>query len=255
MSELKGTQAKDLMVDIISVTSKTTVLESIDVMLEKKSKGILVVDGGSISGIVTDFDFIRILREGKVPTKEDKISDIMTREVVFTHSNDSLTHIASLMFEHNIRFLPVVAQKKPIGIITRREIGRIFAAHYGQRYKARDLMTSRYSTFHTKDSIERFFRKVREYSDKYSIVLADEKVVGVVTPTNILRHLRLRSTIDKNTSIEELMTPEPYVVGPDERADVIANMMISRDFSGVPIVDDRLEGIIRYSCFLQFLGI
>jgi len=246
-------RAKDLMVGIIFVTPESTVLDTIDAMLEKKSNGILVVDNGKLKGIVSDFDFIKWLKEGKIRSVHNKISDIMTDEVIYAHPEDKFKHVIDLMFERNTRFIPIVLDNKPLGVITRTEIGKMFAKHSGHKYKARDLMTYRYSTFSLYDSLGTFFKKINEYGDKYSIIIWEENVVGVVTPTNILKHLRQKKTINRKTTVKELMTSNPYTTKPGERCDKIANIMVNRNYSGVPIVDERLEGIIRYSCFLQFM--
>lgn len=254
MDILTQTKAKDIMVDIIFVTPQTTILDTIDAMLENKSNGILVVDDGTLKGIVSNFDLIKWLKEGKIKSVHNKISDIMTGEVVYAHPNDDLKQVVNLMFERSTRFIPVVLNNKPLGVITRKEIGRIFSKHYGHKYHARDLMTYRYTTCSVNDSLETFFNKLRGYDDKYSIILSGEEVVGIITPTNILKHLRQKNTIDIKTSIKDLMTSNPYVAKPGDRCDTLANIMLTRNFSGIPIVGDRLEGLIRYSCFLQFLG-
>lgn len=253
MDVLEQMRAKDVMVEIICVSPEATVLDTIDAMLVKKSNGILVVGKGKLRGIVSDFDFIKWLKEGKIKSVHNKISDIMTEEVVFTHPEEKFKHVIDLMFERNTRFIPVVSDDKPLGVITRTEIGKLFAEHFGHKYKARDLMTYRYSTFSLYDSLDTFFEKIRVYGDKYSIITWDENVVGVVTPTNILKHLREKKTIDRKTTVKELMTSNPYVAKPGDKCDKIANIMVNRNYSGVPIVDERLEGIIRYHCFLQFM--
>jgi predicted transcriptional regulator len=253
LDRLKQLKARDLMVDIIFVTPEATVLETIDAMLNKKSEGMLVVDEGILKGIVSTFDIIKWLKEDKVRSVHTKITDIMTEPVIYAYPDDDLKHVVDLMFDNNNRFVPVVSDNKPMGIITRKDIGTLFAENYGHKYRACDLMTYRYSTFSVNDTLAVFFRKIRTYDDKYSVIMSNDKVIGVVTPTNILNHLLQKSTLDIKTTIKELMTSNPYTAKPDDRCDNIANIMMTRDFSGVPIVDERLEGLIRYSCFLQFL--
>ncbi|MFH1836400.1 MAG: CBS domain-containing protein [Methanobacteriota archaeon] len=253
MNVVEEVRAKDLMVDIICVPPEATVLDTIDALLGEKTGGVLVVGDGKIKGIVSDFDFIKWLKEGKIKSVYDKISEIMTEEVISAHPEDKFKHVIDLMFENNTRFILIVSEDKPLGVITRTEIGKMFSKHSGHKYKARDLMTNRYSTFSLYDSLDDFFEKMREYNDKYSIITWDKKVVGIVTPTDILKHLRQKKTIDRKTTVKELMTSNPYVAKPGDRCDKIANIMVKRNYSGVPIVDERLEGIIRYSCFLQFM--
>lgn len=255
MTNLQKMKARDLMVDIISVSPEATVLETIDFMLSKRSNGILVVDEGILRGIVSTFDFIIWLKEGRLKDIHAKIGDVMTNEVIYAYPDDSLGHVVDLMFEKNNRFVPIISDNKPLGIITRREIGILFSKNYGHKYMARDLMTYRYSTFSINDTLQTFFRKINTYSDKYSIIISDGNIVGIVTPTNIINHMRQKHTINVKTTIKELMTSSPYVAKPKDRCDNIADIMVTRNFSGVPIVDERLEGLIRYTCFLQFLEI
>ena len=134
-------------------------------------------------------------------------------------------------------------------------LGRLFADRFGKKYNAGDLMTYRYTANSIHDSLSEFFRKIKVYGDKYIIILAGENVVGVVTPTDILKHLLKKKVIDIKTSIADIMTPKPYTAKTTDRCDKIAKTMIKQDISGVPIVEERLEGLITFNSFLQFLEV
>jgi CBS domain-containing protein len=239
----------------LQVTPDTPAMDTVKLMLDNKSQRALIISGGKLLGITTTFDFIKKIDEGKSTLENIKIEDIMTRDVFFVRPMDDLKHIVDLMYYRNIRFLPVVSGSDVLGIITRMELGRLFAERYGKRYSAGDLMTYRYTTNSIHDSLNEFFRKIKIYGDKYVIILAGEKVVGVVTPTDILKHLLKNRVIDKKTSIKDIMIPNPYTAKKRERCDKIANTMIDRDISGVPIVEEKLEGLVTFNSFLQFLEV
>jgi len=248
-------QARDLMVDFLRVAPDTPALDTVRLMLDNKSQRVLVISEGKLCGIATTFDFIKKMDEGRNTLDDIKITDIMTPEAIFVSPMDDLKHIVDLMYYRNIRFLPVVSGSDVLGIITRVELGRIFAKRFGSRYYAGDLMTYRYTTNSVHDSLNEFFRKIKIYGDKYIIILAGEKVVGVVTPTDILKHLLEKRVIELTTSIKDIMTPDPYTARMTDRCDKIANTMIKKDISGVPIVEGKLEGLVTFNSFLQFLEV
>jgi CBS domain-containing protein len=67
---------------------------------------------------VTDDDIIKkIVLEGK-SADETTLGDVMNRDVIHTDPEKSLEEAATLMTEKNIKKLPVVENKKLVGIVT-----------------------------------------------------------------------------------------------------------------------------------------
>jgi CBS domain-containing protein len=85
--------------------------------------GLPVVDAtGKVIGVVTEFDLLRAVREGK-DLQTAKAEEIMSRTVVCAQENDALDDIIAKMTEHNIIRLPVVGEDgKLIGVIARADI-------------------------------------------------------------------------------------------------------------------------------------
>ncbi|MEY4480721.1 MAG: hypothetical protein RLZZ267_1399 [Bacillota bacterium] len=61
-------------------------------------------------------------REGGIPLQAKTAKDVMSPAPVTVTSQDELFKVATLMKEHEIGFIPVVDQNKPIGVITDRDI-------------------------------------------------------------------------------------------------------------------------------------
>ena len=70
--------------------------------------------------------------------EEMKVKDVMTKEVVSVDKDEDLSHVLDLMKKHNITKIPVVQDKKCIGIVT----DNIIALKLGSIRK-RDISTSR----------------------------------------------------------------------------------------------------------------
>lgn len=124
-----------------------TVSEAGKIMLEKRISGLPVVnDEGELVGIVSEADLI--YREGNVhlPTfipimdgviflesmkKVEgqikkmigyKVRDVMTKNVIIVKENTTVEEAARIMMDKKVNRLPVMRNKKIVGIVTRADI-------------------------------------------------------------------------------------------------------------------------------------
>lgn len=92
--------------------------------LADHNKGALPVcnDKNELLGIVTERDIVRkcFVRGGDFTNK--KIMDIMTKQVAITTLDDDLDYAIKTMKKEKIRHLPIVDDKKVVGIISMRDI-------------------------------------------------------------------------------------------------------------------------------------
>jgi len=92
----------------------------------------VVMDDGSIWGIITEHDLVRELVEKKVGVK---VAEVMTKEVITIGSSSSIKEAAERMVKYGIRRLPVVEDDGSIwGIVTAKDIVRFFGSHDVFRY-------------------------------------------------------------------------------------------------------------------------
>ena len=94
-------------------------------LLSGMHSGLPVVDGRSkVIGVVTEFDLLRAVHEGK-DLQTVKAEEIMSRTVVCAQENDALDTIIAKMMDHHIIRLPVVGEDgKLIGVIARADLLR-----------------------------------------------------------------------------------------------------------------------------------
>jgi CBS domain-containing protein len=94
-------------------------------LLSGMHSGLPVVDGkGKVIGVVTEFDLLRAVHEGK-DLQTVKAEEIMSRTVVCAQENDALDDIIAKMMEHHIIRLPVVGEDGTlIGVIARPDLLR-----------------------------------------------------------------------------------------------------------------------------------
>ncbi|MCX6694731.1 MAG: CBS domain-containing protein [Candidatus Altiarchaeota archaeon] len=121
-------------------------------------------------------------------------------------------------------------------------------------------MTYRYITSTIHAPLDDFFKKMEVYGDRYLIVVSGEdreEIVGIVTPTDVLKYFYRMEGVDlkRPHHIQEIMTKNPFIAKITDKCDEIANVMIERNISGVPVVDQKLAGLIRFRSFLEFLEV
>ena len=110
---------------VLTLAPTDTVAAAYQRVIEKGFRGIPIVDGEKVVGIVTVSDLQRIPREQMASTL---LKDVMTQNVLVAHSDDSLLTVLETMTNHGVGRLPVVTKDsgKLVGIITRTDVIRSY---------------------------------------------------------------------------------------------------------------------------------
>jgi CBS domain-containing protein len=112
-----------------SVTTITRDATVKDVVAELGSHGIgaLVVseDGVHIEGIVSERDVVRGLASSGPTLLDEKVSSIMTREVLSCGPEDDVVTLMSIMTERRIRHVPILADDCICGIVSIGDVVKI----------------------------------------------------------------------------------------------------------------------------------
>jgi CBS domain-containing protein len=75
---------------------------------DKKIGALVVLRGGRLDGIVTERDYARkVILKGK-HSRETRVRDIMTAQVLFVTPNQSIDECMRLMTSRRVRHLPVL---------------------------------------------------------------------------------------------------------------------------------------------------
>ena len=122
---LRGT-AKDMLdikgTVVHAIGPRQTVYEAIAAMTEHRAGALVVMDGETLVGIVSERDYTRKVALQGRSSKDTAVSEIMTTQV-FTVTPATGTHqCMALMSEHKFRHLPVVENGTVLGMISIRDI-------------------------------------------------------------------------------------------------------------------------------------
>lgn len=173
-----------------------------------------------------------------------KVMDVMTKDIVFVDKDVDLKHVLDLMKKHEITKLPVVEDKKLIGVIT----DNILAYKLGSKRK-RGIPASRLHASSVTDKnveivspdtdINNILKKVGEPGPTILMVIVNDTLVGVVTKADLL------PLVKSNKLIKEIMRKKIYAVSPDDRVIHARRIMIDKEIARLPVIEiGQLVGII-----------
>lgn len=104
--------------NIWSVAPDTTVYDAIKMMADKNVGALVVLEGEKLSGIISERDYARkVILKGK-SSKETKVKEIMTSDVITITPEQSVEECMAVMTHKHVRHLPVLEAKKLVGVIS-----------------------------------------------------------------------------------------------------------------------------------------
>lgn len=140
---MKNLLVRDWMVeDVVTVEPKTPMLEAHQLMRSRKIRRVPVVKRGKVVGIVTRSD-VREASPSDATTLNVwemnyllarlKVKEIMSKDVITIHPQETIKEAATRMYEKKIGALPVVDDKNNlVGILTESDIFRILIAWFNE---------------------------------------------------------------------------------------------------------------------------
>jgi len=110
---------------VIAAKTNATCTSLAQKMLSGFISGLPVTDDeGHVIGVVTEFDILKVLRNGANLSKTAK--DIMSDKPICLEANQSVEEAIELMTRHHIMRIPVVSDGKLVGIVSRTDVLRAF---------------------------------------------------------------------------------------------------------------------------------
>ena len=116
-------KVSDLMTQAaVTDAADDTLAEAAAKMRAQQTGSLLIMEGSSLAGIVTERDVLKVVGEGQDP-KSVSLRDVMTKDPVTVDPDSSIQEAAKIMFDKWFRHLPVTTgDGKVVGIISLRDL-------------------------------------------------------------------------------------------------------------------------------------
>ena len=111
---------------IWTISKDQNVRQGLNLMSENNIGAIIIVDNNDFPiGIFSERDYARkIVLKGK-SSKDTLLNEVMTKELITVTKNYKIDQCMKIMNEKKIRHLPVLENKKIVGIISIRDVLKI----------------------------------------------------------------------------------------------------------------------------------
>jgi len=120
---------------IFSVRSTDLVADVLKIMRDFRVRAVLVIDDGSLMGIVSQGDCaIKVLMPHNNPSQV-VVSKIMTSNPLTVSLSNSLEECMAIMVHKHIRHLPVLENNKVIGVISVGDLVKNIIEQQGNQIK------------------------------------------------------------------------------------------------------------------------
>ena len=104
--------------NVVTIDPNTSIRSAAERLREMNIAALVVINAGSILGIVSERDIVRIVAEKGGDGLGLPITDCMTHDVIFAEPQETVDSLLSRMTDRRIRHLPVCREGKLIGIVS-----------------------------------------------------------------------------------------------------------------------------------------
>ena len=126
------------------------------------------------------------------------VRDIMVRDVITIEHNKTAKDVALLLAEKGISSLVVVKDGVPIGLVTERDLARKVSTtdKKSSEVLLSEIMSANFRWVEPMTPIEDAVQKMLNKNIRRLLVLDNNKLVGIITETDLAKYLRSKLLID-----------------------------------------------------------
>jgi len=127
-----------------------------------------------------------------------QIRDIMEKDVITIENDKTAQDAAKIIAEKDISFLVIMNDGKPEGILSESDFVRKIVAEdkKASEIKITEVMSYKFRSVAPTTTIEDAIQKMLNNNIRRLIILDNEKLVGVITQTDLASYLRDQILVD-----------------------------------------------------------
>lgn len=104
--------------EVYSISADATVYEALELLEEKNVGALLVMDGDTLAGLLSERDYVRKVKLKGHSSTDLKVSEIMSTPVVTVPPTATVDECMRCMTNKRCRHLPVVGEGKLVGVVS-----------------------------------------------------------------------------------------------------------------------------------------
>ena len=127
-----------------------------------------------------------------------QIRDIMCKDVITIEEDKNAVDAAKIISDNDISFLVIIKDGLPIGVLSEKDFVRKVAAEnqLASNIPISEIMSYKFRWVEPTTPIEDAIQKMLNNNIRRLLILEDEKLIGVITQTDLARNLRDQLLVD-----------------------------------------------------------
>jgi len=207
-------EVRDVMsTDVITASSDQTALSTAKIMAEKGISCLIVMDHGNMVGILTEKDFLTRMAGGSSCFGAMRVAQIMSSPVEHIGPDLSVLRAGETMTAKHIKRLPVLSEKRLVGLVTQTDVTRALTS-YGTWKNVAEIMSRDVAVIQTHFTVAEAATIMASRSISCIVALKGDEAVGILTERDLLKKVVARQKDPAEIRIEEVMSHPLIAVSP-----------------------------------------
>jgi PAS domain S-box-containing protein len=241
--------------DVATAGPDVQVLSAAKIMAEKKISCLVVMDHGTVTGILTETDVLRrVVRNGK-DFYQTKLEQIMSSPVETVPFDLSVLDASEIMSVKRVKRLPVMEAGKLAGIVTQTDLVRALTS-YGLWRDVSEIMSRDVAAIASTASVAEAAQVMTSREISCIVVLKGEQVTGVLTEKDLLGRVVALHRDPACVTMEQVMSSPVMSIPSSYSVFSASKMMEEINVRRLVVMKDkRLCGIVTQTdIFLAVRG-
>lgn len=256
--------------DVITVNKDQTVVDALKLMKKHKISRLPAISPKTkeLVGIITEKDMAMKIASAKyeeVPLSHMRVSTIMTQDVITAAPTDSKLQILKKLVDNRIGGMPIIDENDQIvGIVTKGDFLKDLDKEPYNETPIKDIMTKRVITIGPDDRLIHARTLMKDNDISRLVVVNSGSIAGIVTDKDMVKTIiefkkrvpeKYQANQIRNLFVQEIMSQTIKTAPKDATIADVADIMVKKEYSGVPISDDgnKIQGIVTKSDVLNFV--
>ncbi|MHC4461366.1 MAG: CBS domain-containing protein [Planctomycetota bacterium] len=238
-------QVRDMMSkDVVTISPDETVVSATKMMSENNISCIIVVDNGSVIGILTETDVLKRAVAQEKNFDKIMVGKIMSSPVKSISSHLSVLEASRIVEDKRLKQLPVLEENRLVGIVTQTDLIRVLTS-YGMWRDVTEIMSKNVAGMQRKETVADAAKIMASRNISSVIALENDEPVGVLTQRDLLKKAVALKKKPIHIKIEEIMSSPVITIPPDYSVFSASRIMEKMDIRRLVVIEGkRLCGIV-----------
>ncbi|RXK51386.1 CBS domain-containing protein [Halorientalis pallida] len=122
------TPVSEIMSSPVKTVGKDATVEEVARVFAEEGVGSLIIGEDPIDGIITEYDVVKSIGQGKDPA-DTTVGQLMSEPVVTIRPDDTVENAGDRMGNNGVKKLPVTEGGEPVGIVTTTDLAHFLPHH------------------------------------------------------------------------------------------------------------------------------